>query len=118
MALSYCTNTFQSLIFIISIGNIHKCMCRIIILPRYIWAYNAGTIISDVVVHFEPCHRLIRPYIFLFNSLMSHRDLGMVQKPVTTSLSSIPYDKFDDKVLNFIMNEEGLVSIPFPGVSI
>ncbi len=70
IASCYCTNTFRHLIFIISIGNIHKCMCRIIKFPCFIWAYNAGTIISDVAMHFEPCHGLIRPYIFLFNSLM------------------------------------------------
>ncbi len=70
MASCYCTNTFRRLIFIIGIGNIHKCTCRIIKFPRFIWAYNAGTIISDVAMYFEPCHGLIRPYIFLFNSLV------------------------------------------------
>ncbi len=43
---------------------------QIVILPRFIWAYKPVAIISDVVMHFEPCQGLIRPYIFLFNSLM------------------------------------------------
>ncbi|PBK81871.1 hypothetical protein ARMGADRAFT_1143824 [Armillaria gallica] len=33
-------------------------------------AYNASAIISDVAMHFEPCQELIRPYVYLFNSLM------------------------------------------------
>ncbi len=70
MASNNCTNTFRSLICIVNIGNIHKGTCRIIIFPRFIWAYKAGAIISDVAMHFEPCYGLIRPYIFLFNSLM------------------------------------------------
>ncbi len=70
MASNNCTNTFQSLICIVDIGNIHKGTCRIVIFPCFIWAYKAGTIISDIAMHFEPCHRLIWPCTFLFNSLM------------------------------------------------
>ncbi len=66
---------FRSLICIIDIGNIHNGTCRIIIFPRYMRAYKAGAIISDVATHFEPCHGLIRPYIFLFNSLMPIMEL-------------------------------------------
>ncbi len=73
MASNNCTNTFRSLICIVDIGNIYKGTCRILIFPRYIWAYKAGAVISDVATHFEPCYRLIRPYIYLFNSLMTAR---------------------------------------------
>ena len=64
------SNTFRGLICIVDVGNIHKGMCRIIVFPRFIWAYKVDAIISSVAMHFEPCHGLIRPYIFLFNLLM------------------------------------------------
>ncbi len=81
MASNNCTNTFRSLICIVDIGNIHKGTRRIIIFPRFIWAYKAGAIISDVAMHFEPCHGLIRPYIFLFNSLMT-----IINRPAAQSV--------------------------------